>query len=131
MNLSVTKRFTFEAAHHLPRHLGKCHRPHGHSYILYVTVYGPVVEDAASDQGMVMDFTDLKAVVKPIIERFDHYDLNQYMKNPTAENVLQVIVDDLSDRIERPRRLLKVVLYETEDSFVAWDAQMEKHQDDV
>jgi 6-pyruvoyltetrahydropterin/6-carboxytetrahydropterin synthase len=78
---SVTTSFTFEAAHHLAWHPGKCRNPHGHSYRLEVTVSGPL-----DDHGVVVDFDHLRAVVaEAVIDRWDHRDLNEILDNPTAE----------------------------------------------
>lgn len=81
MRTRVTCAFTFEAAHHLPWHPGRCRNLHGHGYRLEVTVEGPV-----GDSGMVVDFDDLKAVVRrEVVERYDHTLLNDLLENPTAE----------------------------------------------
>jgi 6-pyruvoyltetrahydropterin/6-carboxytetrahydropterin synthase len=81
VRVSVTKAFSFDAAHQLLWHTGKCRRLHGHTYRLEVTVTGPIDEN-----GVVIDFDDLSAAVKgAIIERFDHQFLNDYFPNPTAE----------------------------------------------
>lgn len=81
MRARVTRSFTFEAAHRLPWHDGPCRRLHGHSYRLEVTVEGPI-----GDQGMVLDFQDLAAVVRrEIVDRYDHQLLNDLLENPTAE----------------------------------------------
>lgn len=86
--MELFKEFTFEAAHRLPGvppdH--KCARLHGHSYRIVVHVAGPV----ESRTGMVMDFADISAAVKPIInEHLDHYYLNEIygLENPTSENL--------------------------------------------
>ena len=77
----VTCTFSFEAAHRLPWHPGKCRNLHGHSYRLDVSVEGPL--DA---NGVVLDFD-----VAPgrgagsVIDVWDHRDLNQVLDNPTAE----------------------------------------------
>jgi 6-pyruvoyltetrahydropterin/6-carboxytetrahydropterin synthase len=63
---SVTKAFYFCAGHQLPGHLGKCKNVHGHNYKAEVTVEGNIINQ------MVMDYGDLKKLVKPIIEEFDH-----------------------------------------------------------
>lgn len=77
----VTRSFTFEAAHRLPWHPGRCKDLHGHSYRLEVTVEGPVGPD-----GVVSDFADVKEVVKrEVVDRYDHTDLNDLLDNPTAE----------------------------------------------
>jgi 6-pyruvoyltetrahydropterin/6-carboxytetrahydropterin synthase len=84
--VSITARYTFEAAHHLPMvpdgH--KCRRMHGHNYAVEVTASGPVRTD-----GFVADFADLDAVVNPLVEMVDHRVLNivDGLANPTAENI--------------------------------------------
>jgi 6-pyruvoyltetrahydropterin/6-carboxytetrahydropterin synthase len=81
MRTSVTRSFRFEAAHQLPWHEGACRNLHGHSYRLEVTVEGPI-----GDQGLVIDFADVKAVVgREVIDRYDHRYLNDLLDNPTAE----------------------------------------------
>lgn len=79
--MEVSKTFFFDAAHHLTDYYGKCENPHGHTYILTVTVSGPVQKN-----GLVCDFHLLKEVVKEeILEHLDHHDLNEIFKNPSAE----------------------------------------------
>src|SRR4051812_43083019 len=81
MRVQVTKAFSFDAAHQLPWHEGKCRQLHGHTYRLEVSVAGPVDEN-----GIVVDFDDLSTVVKrSIVSKFDHQFLNDYFANPTAE----------------------------------------------
>jgi 6-pyruvoyltetrahydropterin/6-carboxytetrahydropterin synthase len=78
---SVTCSFTFEAAHRLAWHPGKCRNLHGHSYRLEVTVAGPL-----DSNGVVVDFDLLTEIVgREVIEQWDHRDLNQILDNPTAE----------------------------------------------
>ena len=78
---SVTCTFTFEAAHRLEWHTGKCRNLHGHSYRLDVTVAGGL--DA---NGVVIDFDILHSVVtREVIDQWDHRDLNEVLDNPTAE----------------------------------------------
>jgi 6-pyruvoyl tetrahydropterin synthase/QueD family protein len=67
--VEVVKEFTFEAAHILPKHPGKCSRLHGHSWKLRVGVSGPI----NLETGMVVDYVDLKSLVNTlIVERLDH-----------------------------------------------------------
>ena len=69
----VTKRFRFEAAHQLPYHVGKCRHVHGHNYEVEVCVRGLVQgEEVGSSEGMVVDFIDLSALLKPLFARMDH-----------------------------------------------------------
>jgi 6-pyruvoyltetrahydropterin/6-carboxytetrahydropterin synthase len=80
----VRRRFRFEAAHHLPKHPGKCRTLHGHSYELIVEVDRPV--DPAS--GMVLDFAELKQIVKQeVVAKLDHRCINEIIENPTAEEI--------------------------------------------
>jgi 6-pyruvoyltetrahydropterin/6-carboxytetrahydropterin synthase len=84
-NVELVKDFRFEAAHFLPNvpEGHKCRRIHGHSFKGEIAVRGPV--DPVL--GWVMDFADLKKVVDPIVERLDHYLLNEIegLENPTSE----------------------------------------------
>lgn len=81
--MRISKEFTFEASHILPRHPGKCHRLHGHSY--KVTVGVDCTIDPKS--GFVMDYGDLKSIVSPFIDRLDHRHLNEFIAYPSAENI--------------------------------------------
>lgn len=86
--MKICKIFTFDAAHKLPFHKGKCFDLHGHTYKLEVTVEG----DVNKETGMVIDFGDLSHIVKSrIIDKFDHTYLNDFMENPTAENLVGYI----------------------------------------
>lgn len=110
--------FGFEAAHILPHHPGKCSRLHGHSYRLEVVVEGPLQQEGPST-GMVMDFGDLKAVVRrSVIEVLDHSDLNALMPNPTAEEMVTWIWQRLQPELPNLRRL---VLWETTTAYAALD----------
>ena len=107
----VTRTFTFEAAHQLPWHPGKCQRLHGHHYRLEVTVEGPLDE-----RGIVVDFDDLATVLdREVVERFDHRFLNDLMDNPTAE----LIAAEAWKVVEAAGvNVVAVRLWETPDSWV-------------
>lgn len=93
--VQVTKEFRFEAAHFLPDHAGVCAHLHGHSYVLEVTVGGPVGSD-----GMVVDFADLGAVVRGlVVDDLDHTLLNDRWENPTAERAALAIWEILEKRL--------------------------------
>lgn len=118
MKVSITKKFEFEAAHKLPDHPGKCKNLHGHSYRLEVTVSS----DKLNDQGMVMDFGDLKVIVNEhVINTLDHTYLNDFFPNPTAEIMTEWIwltLDVFITEIEKRRVQLKCIrLYETSNSY--------------
>ena len=72
--IRITKQFSFETAHALHGYDGKCKNLHGHSYKLDVTVMGSPISDASDPKyGMVIDFGDLKKIVKEdIVDVFDH-----------------------------------------------------------
>ena len=72
--IRITKQFSFETGHALYGHDGKCKNIHGHSYRLNVTLFGtPITDDSSPKFGMIMDFSDLKKIVKEtIVTPFDH-----------------------------------------------------------
>lgn len=142
MNLRVTKIFDFETAHALWGYDGKCKNIHGHSYQLSVTVAGPIINDNdAVKNGMIIDFSDLKAIVrKEVVDEFDHCLLlngntphaeyakveNGYSKimlcdyQPTAENMLIDIVKRIGDNLPEGISLKYAKLQETKSSYVEW-----------
>lgn len=85
--MKITQAFTFEAAHHLPKvpATHRCHRMHGHSYRIELTLEG----DVDPESGFVIDFFDVEAAFGPLLARLDHYCLNDIegLENPTAENI--------------------------------------------
>jgi 6-pyruvoyltetrahydropterin/6-carboxytetrahydropterin synthase len=106
--------FHYDSAHRLPYvpdgH--KCGRLHGHTYHLTVVVDGPVRDD-----GFVVDFAEVKDAVKPVIDRLDHYYLNEVegLENPTVE----VQLPWLWDRINLPG-LCELRLREGESNAAAY-----------
>lgn len=85
MFLSVGKYFTFCAAHRLPYYNGKCSNWHGHEWKLLVSIRKRI----NNKTGMVIDFNDIKLIVTDhILNKLDHSNLNDYIENPTAENIL-------------------------------------------
>ncbi|PYM11519.1 MAG: 6-pyruvoyl tetrahydrobiopterin synthase, partial [Candidatus Rokuibacteriota bacterium] len=105
-----TRRFKFAAGHHYrvdgwsdadnDRVFGRLTVPHGHNYIVDVTVRGAI--DA--DTGMVIDLAELKRIVgETVVERFDHADLNQDPafrgRVPTTENLAITIWDLLAPKL--------------------------------
>lgn len=92
--LLVTRDFTFDAAHNLPRYNGKCERLHGHTFRLQVTVKAPL--DTWS--GMAFDFHDLKKTVQERAVRvLDHAYVNEIVPNPSAEFIAIWVWNRLSD----------------------------------
>ena len=142
--IRVTKEFRFEMAHALWNYDGPCRNVHGHSYILYVTIAGqPMNNPDEPRNGMVMDFGDLRKIVKEnVVERFDHAlmvsgfapaeTVEVYKKHfgnvivstyqPTCENLVADIAAIISHRIPAGISLHSVKLYETATSFAEWHA---------
>ncbi len=140
----VTKQFDFEMAHALWEYDGLCKNVHGHSYKLFVTVAGkPIVDESDVKEGMVIDFGDLKHIVKPmIVDKFDHsVVLNkkapvEYLKNlspmfdrihlldyqPTCENMVIDFAMQIREKLPENVDLVSVKLYETATSFAEWYA---------
>lgn len=109
-SMQIFKVFTFEAAHQLPNLPAdhKCSRLHGHSFRIAIHVSG----DIDPDKGWVMDFADLKAAFKPILDKLDHYYLNDIkgLENPTSEVIVKWVWDKLYPLVPQ---LSKIELYET------------------
>jgi 6-pyruvoyltetrahydropterin/6-carboxytetrahydropterin synthase len=121
IELTVTKAFEFDSAHHLPHYDGRCKNPHGHRWRLEVTVWG-LMQNEGPKQGMIVDFVDLKKVVnEKVIDVLDHNDINGLIPNPTAENMIQWIAYQLNDLGSSPIvSCCQLRLWETPDSCVTW-----------
>ena len=142
----ITKEFKFEMAHALHGYDGLCANIHGHSYRLWVTVRGDVKkENKHIKDGMVIDFTDLKSIIKPtIIKKYDHslvlnansphanLDLSAFDKvyylpyQPTSENLVTDFANSITSLLPENVELLKVVLSETVSSFAEWNSEDNK-----
>ena len=129
-------------AHALYGYDGLCKNIHGHSYRLWVTVIGNILEDESSvKNGMVLDFSILKKIVKPeIVDRYDHslvlngnsphanIDLTAFEKvfhlpyQPTSENLVLDFVKIIKKKLPETVKLHKVILSETANSFAEWNA---------
>ena len=107
--MEIFREFSFEAAHRLPRVPAghKCGRLHGHSYRVEVHVGGEV--DPAT--GMVLDFACVKEACQPLIDRLDHYYLNDIegLENPTSENLAWWLWERLAGSLS----LSQIVVRET------------------
>jgi 6-pyruvoyltetrahydropterin/6-carboxytetrahydropterin synthase len=108
--MEIYKEFSFEAAHRLPAVPAghKCGRLHGHSFRVEVHVAGELDKTL----GWVMDFADIKTVVKPVIARLDHYYLNEIpgLENPTSEVIARWLWRELRPALPQ---LSKIVIKET------------------
>ena len=143
--IRITKQFSFETGHALYGYDGKCRNLHGHSFKLYVTVIGTPIEDTSNVKlGMVIDFGDLKKIVKREIEDvFDHAmifnkntphaslakDLTKQGHNiilvdyqPTSENMIIDFAKKIKEKLPENIELHSMRLQETETSYAEWYA---------
>ncbi len=107
---------SFAAAHNLRDYSGKCEHLHGHNY----TVELHVRAEQLMPNGLAIDFTDLKKVLKKVMEVLDHKYLNEdveYFKinNPSAENIAKFVFDELEPSI-KPAKVFRVCVYESENA---------------
>ena len=144
-NIRITKQFSFETGHALYGYHGKCKNVHGHSYKLSVTVIGKPISDNTNVKfGMVIDFSDLKKIVREeIVDLFDHatvfnkntphVELAAELKNrghhvilvdyqPTSENMVIDFAQKINNRLPADIQLHSLKLQETETSFAEWFA---------
>ncbi len=142
--IRVSKQFNFEAAHALLGYDGKCKNIHGHSYKMFVTIKGEPINDPNNvKNGMVLDFGDLKRIVKNNIvdvydhalivnkrtdltglnfsnEMFERFFVTDYQ--PTCENMVAKFAEIIQRELPEGIMLFSVRLYETETSFAEWYA---------
>jgi 6-pyruvoyltetrahydropterin/6-carboxytetrahydropterin synthase len=91
MRLGITD--FIDCAHFLPGH-AKCGQVHGHTYRVEL-----VVEGAAEPGGMVVDFADLRAQVRAVLDQYDHRHWNDVLDYPTVENICELLAKRLSERL--------------------------------
>lgn len=141
-SIRVSKEFNFEMAHALLNYDGLCKHIHGHSYKLKVTIIGQPIEDVNNPKlGMVMDFSDLKKIIRDeIINVFDHaFLLNKASGNipndhemyartiyvdyqPTSENMVVDFAQRIKKRLPENVKLHNLRLHETANSYAEWYA---------
>ena len=120
--LSVTKKFNFCYGHSLPGHKGKCKNIHGHNAELEVEFVSDGVHESQYGPGMIIDFSDIKKIIEPIIEKLDHQNLNDILaisSLPTCENLIRWIVEEIF-KTEYRDMLNRIRLTETPDSWAEW-----------
>ena len=116
--LTVTKKFDFCYGHSLPDYNGKCRNQHGHNSTLEIEI-GSKHPLPVDYDGMIIDFGNIKTIVnREIIDALDHRYLNDIIRVPTAENIVRWIVEILSGIFKDG--LIRVRLYETNDSYAEW-----------
>jgi 6-pyruvoyltetrahydropterin/6-carboxytetrahydropterin synthase len=97
----VTVEDSFAAGHYLRNYKGKCENPHGHNYKVRVTLAGKELDHA----GLLLDFKDLREVMRPVIDRLDHQMINELEPftelNPSAENLAKYFFDETNIRLKK------------------------------
>lgn len=137
--LTITRKLEFDAGHRIPDHKSQCRNLHGHRYTLEITLTGAVIsQEGHSDNGMIMDFSDVKTIARErLVDVWDHAFIT-YAKDtavrefleslpghktvvidciPTVENLARTAFNILkpafADRFGTGLRLSKLVLHET------------------
>jgi 6-pyruvoyltetrahydropterin/6-carboxytetrahydropterin synthase len=137
--ISITRKLEFDAGHRIPDHKSQCRNLHGHRYTVEITLVGEVIDrEGCSDNGMIMDFSDLKALAKQhLVDVWDHaflvYEEDHVVREfldsipghktviidsiPTVENLARTAFGILKgvylDRYGTGLRLHRLVLHET------------------
>ncbi len=116
----VSVEESFAAGHYLRNYRGKCENPHGHNYRVRITLRGGELDKA----GLLLDFKDLKEIVKGIIDRLDHQMMNElepfHTVNPSAENLARYFYEHAGARLSVASdgrvRVKEVTVWETDNT---------------
>ena len=118
----LTVKAEFEAAHKIKNYPGKCAQLHGHNWVVEAVAQGTQLNDL----GILIDFKTLKSELKKVLDEFDHKYLNELeifaTKNPTAENLAQIIFEKLStsEIFSGANKLTAIKVYESPKSCVIY-----------
>ena len=121
----VTVEQTFAAGHALRHYKGKCENVHGHNYRVQVTAEG----EQLNSIGLLVDFVELKRVVRQTVDRLDHQfinDLEPFTElNPSAENIAKYFYDNVVAGMHlaesgAPVRIAQVKIWETDTSIAVY-----------
>lgn len=139
----ITRRLEFDAGHRIPNHNSQCRHLHGHRYAIEITLSGQIIAaEGVSEQGMVMDFSEVKTIAQEtLVNQWDHAflayrgdaEVVAFLETlpghktvvldvvPTAENLAAVAFRQLDaayvDRYANQLRLEQVRLYETPNNW--------------
>ncbi len=142
-DMQITRRLEFDAGHRIPNHASQCRHVHGHRYAIEITLSGKTIDtEGVSEQGMVMDFSEMKHIAKRmLVDHWDHaflvYQGDQAMTEflatlpghktvvlpvaPTAENLaaeaFRILDAVYRDTYGNQLRLERVRLYETPNNW--------------
>jgi 6-pyruvoyltetrahydropterin/6-carboxytetrahydropterin synthase len=141
--MEITTRLEFDSGHRIPNHKSQCRNLHGHRYAIEITLTGDIInQDNLSESGMVMDFSDVKAIAKKyVVDVWDHafivYQNDKaiidflatlpehktviFPSVPTAENMateaFSILNKQYQDTYGNHLRLIRIRLYETPNSW--------------
>lgn len=141
--MEITTRLEFDAGHRIPNHNSQCRNLHGHRYVIEITLSGNIIsEENTSENGMVMDFSDVKRIAREhVVDRWDHaflvYKNDQVVLDflnslpnhktvifhqvPTAENMateaFKILQRLYQDTFGNQLKLSRIRLYETPNSW--------------
>jgi 6-pyruvoyltetrahydropterin/6-carboxytetrahydropterin synthase len=139
----ITRRLEFDAGHRIPGHKSQCRHVHGHRYAIEITLSGRIITTpGAPEEGMVMDYSDVKAIaLRHLVERWDHAflaycgdtELVSFLQSlpghktvildciPTAENLaaeaFRILDGAYRDIYGNQLRLERVRIYETPNNW--------------
>jgi 6-pyruvoyltetrahydropterin/6-carboxytetrahydropterin synthase len=143
VSMHITTRLEFDAGHRIPSHKSQCRNLHGHRYAIEITLSGDIIrQEGISENGMVMDFSDVKAIARrSVVDVWDHaflvYRDDQVILDflctlpdhktvimetvPTAENMaaeaFRILQAEYQDTYGNHLKLERVRLYETPNSW--------------
>jgi 6-pyruvoyltetrahydropterin/6-carboxytetrahydropterin synthase len=141
--VQITTRLEFDAGHRIPNHKSQCRNLHGHRYALEITLSGDIItQEQTSENGMVMDFSDVKRIAREsVADIWDHaflvYEKDKVLLDflntlpnhktvifpcvPTAENMaaeaFRILKNQYQDTFGNHLKLEQVRLYETPNSW--------------
>ena len=139
----ITRRLEFDAGHRIPNHASQCRHLHGHRYAIEITLSGEIIRTAgAAEEGMVMDFSDVKRIATEVlVGPWDHaflayqgdHEVVAFLATlpdhktvvlpvvPTAENLaaeaFRILDAAYRDTYGNQLRLERVRLYETPNNW--------------
>jgi 6-pyruvoyltetrahydropterin/6-carboxytetrahydropterin synthase len=120
----ITVQAGFSSGHYLRDYHGKCENPHGHNYRVLVTLIGEQLEP----NGLLLDFKELKHILRPTVDYLDHQMINDLEPfttvNPSAENLAKYFFDQTAAQLHSLTagrvRVKDCTLYETDTSFARY-----------
>jgi len=140
--MQITTRLEFDAGHRIPNHKSQCRNLHGHRYALEITLSGDIITKEISENGMVMDFSDVKRIAREsLVDVWDHAflvyagdaEVLKFLNSlpnhktiifpsvPTAENMaaeaFRILKNQYQDTYGNHLKLERVRLYETPNSW--------------